>query len=129
MTTGPISVVIADDELLIREALRAVLDAEGDLTVVGDASTVDEAVALIQHHRPEAAVIDVRMPTGGGAEVARRVAGLGTGLVAFSAYDDAGHRKRMREAGVGEYVIKGMPNAEIVAAVRRAVSARAPQVS
>ncbi|WP_236808788.1 response regulator [Amycolatopsis albispora] len=118
-----VSVVIADDELLIREALRAVFEAEGDFTVVGAAATVDEAVALIEHHRPEVAVVDVRMPAGGGAEVARRVAGLGTRLVAFSAYDDAGHRRRMREAGVGEYVLKGMPNAEIVAAVRRAVAA------
>ncbi|MFI6027079.1 response regulator transcription factor [Amycolatopsis magusensis] len=125
MSTEPVRVVIADDESLIREALRAVLEAEADLTVVADAATVDEAVALIGQHRPDVAVIDVRMPTGGGVEVARRLArlGVGTPLVAFSAYDDAGNRKLMRDAGVGEYVIKGMPNAELVSAVRRAVNA------
>lgn len=117
---GRITVLLGDDEPMIREALREVLMAEPDLTVVAAATTAAEAVCLAARHTPAVAILDVRMP-GGGVEAARqiRLRSPDTRIMAFSAYGDQGTVEEMRRAGVTEYLLKGLPITEIVAAVRR----------
>ncbi|GLW07173.1 transcriptional regulator [Microtetraspora sp. NBRC 13810] len=124
MTETPgrvVTVLIGDDEPLIREVLREVLQAEPDLDVVAVARDAEEAIELAGRHAPAIAILDVRMPAGGGAHAARgiRRRSPGTRIMAFSAYGDAGSVDQMRLAGVTEYLLKGLPNADIVAAVRR----------
>ncbi len=67
-------------------------------------------------------MLDVRMPGGGGPRAARRILAHAprTRILAFSAYDDSGTVAEMMSAGIVEYLLKGAPNTEIVAAVRRA---------
>lgn len=117
----PVGVLISDDDPMIREALREVIDAEPDLAVVAVARDVDEAIALAERHAPAVAVLDVRMPGGGGGRAARgiRERSPGTRILAFSAYAGARAVGEMRRAGVTEYLVKGAPNAEIVATIRR----------
>jgi DNA-binding NarL/FixJ family response regulator len=114
-------VLISDDDVMIREVLKDVLDAESDIAVVAVAADVDEAIRLAEHHRPAVAVLDVRMPGGGGARAAREIARLspGTAILAFSAYADRASIAGLAAAGVTEYLVKGAPNATIIDAVRR----------
>lgn len=121
----PVRVLVADDDPMIRLALSEVLAAEADLQVVAIAEDAVQAVALAEAHGPDVAVLDVRMPGGGGTHAAReiRVRSPRTQLLAFSAYDDSGTVDELKRLGVREYLIKGVTNAEIVAAVRRAGAA------
>ncbi|GAA1339891.1 response regulator [Saccharothrix algeriensis] len=114
-------VLICDDDPMIAEALHDVLTAEPDLAVVAVARTAGDAIALAERHSPDVVVLDLRMPGGGGLRVARE---LGrrcpqARVVAFSAHADPAAVAGMRRAGVTEYLVKGVPNAVIVDAVRR----------
>lgn len=128
MTYGervPVRVLVADDDPMIRLALSEVLAAETDLQVVAVAEDALQAIALAEVHDPDVAVLDVRMPGGGGTHAAREIRARSprTQLLAFSAYDDSGTVDELKRLGVREYLIKGVTNAEIVAAVRRAGAA------
>ncbi|WP_239154798.1 response regulator transcription factor [Amycolatopsis sp. FDAARGOS 1241] len=119
--SGPLRVVISDDDAMIRDALREVLDEQPDIEVVAVGRDADEAITLAEHHRPAVAVLDVRMPGGGGARAAEEIVARcpGTAVLAFSAYSDRASMTAMETAGAVEYLTKGVPNREIVAAVRR----------
>ncbi|HEX3589013.1 MAG TPA: response regulator transcription factor [Pseudonocardiaceae bacterium] len=106
---------------MIRDAPRDMFQAEPDLEVVAVARDADEAIALAEAHLPVVAVMDVRMPGGGGARATReiRVRSPRTQLLAFSAYSDAAAMAEMLHVGAREYLVKGAPNDEILAAVRR----------
>ncbi|MGB3438301.1 MAG: response regulator transcription factor [Actinophytocola sp.] len=121
----PLRVLVADDDPMIRLALSEVLAAETDLQVVAIAEDAVQAVDLAVTHSPDVAVLDVRMPGGGGSHAAReiRLHSPRTQLLAFSAYDDSGTVDELKRLGVREYLVKGVTNAEIVAAVRRAGAA------
>ena len=114
-------VLIADDNPAIGEALRALLETEPDIDVLAVAADADEAIDLAHRHCPSVVVLDVRIPGGGGVRVARELRGLAPSmkLMAFSAHGDASSIAQMSSAGVTEYLVKGTPNAEIVAAIRR----------
>ena len=120
--TTRLRVLISDDDPMIRDALREVLESEPDIDVVGVAGDADEAIALAVEHVPAVVVLDVRMPGGGGPRAAREILNRAprTRILAFSAYDDSGTVAEMMRAGIVEYLLKGAPNTEIVAAVRRA---------
>ncbi|MEU4548344.1 response regulator [Nonomuraea dietziae] len=121
-----LTVLIGDDEPMIREALSEVLGAEPDLDVVAVACDAEESIALAVRHEPAVAILDMRMP-GGGAHAAReiRIRSPRTRIMAFSAYGDARSVEEMGRAGVTEYVLKGVPNRDIVAAVRRVAAGAA----
>ncbi|MEU0881976.1 response regulator transcription factor [Lentzea sp. NPDC005914] len=114
-------ILIADDDPLIRDVLRDVLDDEPDMEVVAVASDAREAAELAERHAPAVVVLDVRMPSGGGARAATDILqrAPGTRILAFSAYTDPGAVDEMRRAGVTVYLAKGVRNTELVAAVRQ----------
>lgn len=115
-----VSVLIVDDEPVIREALRALLELEPDMHVVGVATDAQEAIALAQELAPTVTVLDVRMPGGGGEQVAHelRRRAPGTKLLAFSAFGDRDSITLMRSLGVSAYLVKGASNADILATIR-----------
>jgi DNA-binding NarL/FixJ family response regulator len=116
-----LSVLISDDDVMIRDVLKEVLESEDGIAVVAVAGDADEAIRLAERHRPAVAVLDVRMPGGGGARAAREIARCspGTAILAFSAYADRASIAGLAAAGVTEYLVKGAPNSAIVEAVRR----------
>ena len=69
-----IRVLIAEDQSLVRGALRALLDLEEDLEVVAEVGRGDEVVAAAREHRPDVALLDIEMPGGDGIEAARALA-------------------------------------------------------
>lgn len=125
-----IRVLICDDDPMIREALEEVLEAAPDIIVVAVAADTDEAIALAERHGPTVAVLDIRMPGGGGPRVARELRERlpDIGLLAFSAYGDVQAVEDMRRAGVRDHLLKGVRNPEILAAVRRVAGVDAPPV-
>jgi signal transduction histidine kinase len=118
-----IRVVIAEDEPAVRDALADLVDSAPDMQVVGVASDADEAIELSLAARPDIALLDVKMPGGGGPRAAReiRAGSPETRVIALSAYDDRGTVVDMLRAGVAGYVVKGVPGTEIVDSLRRAV--------
>jgi DNA-binding NarL/FixJ family response regulator len=118
-------VLVADDDPMLRMALSEVIEAETDLHVIAAASDAEEAADLAERHSPDVAVIDVRMPRGGGSHATReiRTRSPRTQVLAFSAYDDSGAAEELKRLGAREFLVKGITNAEIIAAVRRAGAA------
>ncbi|PRY65992.1 LuxR family two component transcriptional regulator [Glaciihabitans tibetensis] len=114
------TVLIVDDHSIFRSGLRADLDA--GLTVLGEAATVDEAVALVDALRPEVVLLDVHLPGGsggGGAEVLRRSAALleHVRFLALSVSDSAEDVVGVIRAGARGYITKGSSGAEVSNAV------------
>jgi DNA-binding NarL/FixJ family response regulator len=118
-----IRVLIADDDEGVRETLARVMGGEDDLDVVGVAEDADQAVDLAQMRTPDVALLDVRMPKGGGKRAAAGIALVSprTAVIAFSAHDDASSIADMFEGGVGEYVLKDGPVDALLDTIRRQV--------
>jgi EAL domain-containing protein (putative c-di-GMP-specific phosphodiesterase class I) len=111
-----IRVVIADDENELRVALSDLLSHEDDVELVGTAADADEAIAVSIDHRPDVALLDVKMPAGGGPRAAREILSRcpGTRVIALSAHEDRRTILEMLRAGAVGYLIKGARGAEIV---------------
>jgi DNA-binding NarL/FixJ family response regulator len=112
-------VVIVDDHHLFRSGVRAELGEE--LQVVGDAGTVEDAVALIRERRPDVVLLDVHMPDGGGVEVIARLSEdcQDVRFLALSVSDAAEDVIAVIRAGARGYVTKTISAAELAEAVRR----------
>ncbi|WP_309116890.1 response regulator transcription factor [Saccharothrix sp.] len=122
-----IRVVLADDEAVVRLGVRAVLAAAEDVEVVAEAGTGRAAVELVREHKPDVAVLDIRMPELDGLDAAAEIRELGTGtacLILTTFADDA-YISRALSEGTSGFVLKtGDPN-DIIAGVRAAATGAA----
>jgi DNA-binding NarL/FixJ family response regulator len=119
---GPVDVVLVDDHLMFRTGVRACLDAR--VRVVGEAASVDEAIASVRRYRPPVVLLDVHLPGGdggGGAEVIRGCADLlaGTRFLALSVSDSAEDVVAVIRAGARGYVTKAISGTDLSDAVLR----------
>jgi DNA-binding NarL/FixJ family response regulator len=114
-----ISVVIADDDPLVRMALRTVLEVEDDITIVGDAADGEQAVAVVATRRPDVVMLDVRMPVLDGLEAARLIAAqTSTRVIMLTTFDlDEYVYAAMREGASG-FLLKDTSPERLAAAVR-----------
>ncbi|HSD02040.1 MAG TPA: response regulator transcription factor [Gaiellales bacterium] len=121
----PIRVLIADDEPLLLEALGEVIDSSPHFEIVATAANAADATRLAGDLRPQVALLDVRMPDGGGIAAAKgiRTTSPATRVVALSAYEDEARVRAMRGAGAVDYVVKGSPAAAILGALLKAADA------
>ncbi|PVE79413.1 response regulator [Microbacterium testaceum] len=130
-----IRVVIADDHPVVRAGVRALLDAEDDIVVVGEAATPDEAVALAETHAPELVLMDLQFgDRASGTEATRRVRALAAPpyVLVLTNYDTDGDILGAVEAGASGYLLKDAPPDELLAGVRAAAagqSALAPAIA
>ncbi|MGZ4146869.1 MAG: EAL domain-containing protein [Actinomycetota bacterium] len=122
MSVQQIRVLIADDEPEVRGALAELIGAEDGLNIVATAGDADEAAQLASSTSPDVALVDVKMPNGGGPRAAREILRLSpqTRVLALSAYEDRDTVLTMLGAGAVGYLVKGTPPEEIVAAIGRA---------
>lgn len=122
MEGGPIRVLIADDEAVLRSALADLIGSDYDFDLVATAKDADEAIALAEQTTPDVALVDVRMPGGGGLRVAEELRARlpGTRVLAHTAVDDRATVVRMLQGGAVGYLVKGTQPAEILSAIRRA---------
>jgi DNA-binding NarL/FixJ family response regulator len=116
-----IKVLIAEDHTLVREGTREILEHAPDLSVVAEAERGDQALALMRRLTPDVALVDLRLPGLSGIEAARQAAeaGLATRVVILSAFDDEEYVAAALDAGAAGYLLKTIPSAELLEAVRR----------
>lgn len=125
--TSPVQVLIADDEPPLREAICELIADDPGCVVVGQAGNAEDALGLIAEHSPDVALVDVKMPLGGGLRVAQDVqlSGARTRVIALSAYADRGTVTKLLRAGAVGYLVKGASSAEIIEAIHRAARGQA----
>src|SRR5579864_8250518 len=82
MSENPIAIVIADDHAVLRESLTALLQSQPDFEVVGAAADGEDALRLVQQHRPQVLVLDLFMPQSDGFEVLRTLERAGSRVAA-----------------------------------------------
>ncbi len=116
-----VRVVIAEDEAIIRLDLRELLEEQG-YEVVGETGRGDEAVALVRQHRPDLAILDIRMPVMDGLAAAREI---GTGgqaaVLILTAFSQRNLIEEARDAGALAYLVKPFTQAELVPAIEVAL--------
>lgn len=120
MVAAAITVFLLDDHEVVRQGVRSVLEASGEIVVVGEASTASEALDRLPALRPQVAVLDVRIPDGTGVEVCREVrSSLGTACLMLTSYSDDEALFEAIMAGAAGYVLKQVRGNELVDAVKR----------
>ena len=130
-----IAVFLADDHAVVRDGLRALLEAQADITVVGDAADGRQTVRQVQRLRPDVVVMDVAMPELNGIEATRQIGETcpGVRVIILSMHATAEHVYRAFQAGAQGYLLKDSAGQEVaeavraVAAGRRYVSRRLPR--
>jgi DNA-binding NarL/FixJ family response regulator len=118
--TAPIRVIIAEDHAVVREGTRQLLEREPDLQVVGEAADGAEAVALVEALHPDVVIMDISMPVMTGIEATKRIKAIrpNTAILILTAYDDDQYVFALLAAGAAGYLLKDVPSAEVVRAVR-----------
>ena len=128
------TVLLVDDHPVVREGLRGMLNAESDLTVVGEAGSGAEGVAMTQSLRPDVVLMDLRMPDVDGVTATERIlaASPQTRILVLTTYESDTDILRAVEAGAADYLLKDASRAELAAAVRDAARGKtvlAPSVA
>jgi len=115
-----IRVLIAEDHNLVRQGIRALLEQNGDVQVIAEASTGQEAVELTQSHQPDVVVMDLSMPRMDGAQAAERILdmNLPTQVIILSMHSDTTMVQQLLRRGVKGYLLKSAVTEELMLAVR-----------
>lgn len=121
-TSGPIRIVVVEDHTVVREGTAELLQRDPDLSVVGQAASGEDAVALLCDLRPDVALVDVELPGMNGIALARVVAERApeVRVLILSAYDDYAYVMGALDAGVAGYLLKTTSAREVCNAVRTA---------
>jgi DNA-binding NarL/FixJ family response regulator len=115
-----ISVLLAEDHVVVRQGLRSLLSAEADIEVVGEAGNGRQAVKMAQELCPDVVVMDIAMPLLNGLEATSQIVGDGvpTRVLILSSYADDEYVHQLTEAGASGYLIKQSAASELIKAVR-----------
>jgi DNA-binding NarL/FixJ family response regulator len=123
---SPIRILLADDHAVVRRGIRAVLEVEPDLPVVGEAADGREVAPLVERLRPDVLIVDVMLPGRGGLEVTREVRERfpQTRVVVLSMYANESFVEEALRHGASGYVVKEAGATDLVQAIRAAVTGR-----
>jgi len=117
-----IRVLLADDQALIRAGFRVLVEAAGDIEVVGEAVNGEQAVALARAERPDVILMDIRMPEVDGLEATRRIAAdgdlAGVRVVILTTFETDEYVYQALRAGAGGFLVKDAEPEELIHAVR-----------
>ncbi|GAB3069077.1 response regulator transcription factor [Intrasporangium mesophilum] len=137
MSAAPatVRVVLVDDHPVVRAGLRALVEGQDDLTVVGEASDLDGALRVVQQERPDVVLMDLNLGAGaGGAEVTARLRALPDppDILVLTTYDTEADVLRALDAGAVGYLLKDAPPDQLFAGIRstaRGETVLAPSVA
>ena len=120
---GPIDVLVADDQELVRAGFAMIIDGQPDLRVVAEAADGVAAVAAARQHRPDVALLDIRMPRMDGIAAAAAIcAGTATRVVMLTTFDDDEYVFDALRAGASGFLLKDVRRDDLVHAVRVVVA-------
>jgi len=116
-----IRVAIVEDHPVVRRGLRALLSGQPDMTVVGEAASAADAVALLGRERADVVVLDLRLPDASGTDGIATIlaARPGSRILVLSSYGRTGDVRSALDAGAAGYVVKDAADEEVVGAIRR----------
>ncbi len=117
-----IKVLLADDHTVVRQGLRALLAAEEDMDIVGEAENGRQAIQLCRKLSPDVAVVDIAMPVLNGLEATRQITRSvpGTKVLILSSYSDDEYVQQLTEAGAAGYLVKQTAANDLIKAIREA---------
>ena len=129
-----IHVILADDHAVVRKGIRQFLEEAGDIEVIAEADDGAAALRLVEAHRPDVAVLDIRMPEVTGVEATRRIKERfpQVRVLILTSYDDDPYVFALLQAGADGYVLKTASGDELVRAVRtvyQGESALSPEIA
>jgi two-component system response regulator NreC len=115
-----VEILLADDHGVLRAGLRALLNSEDDLVVVGEAASGEESLRLAADLRPDVVLLDLNMPGPGGIEITRRLRGVvpETRVLVLTVYEDEVLLRKAIEVGASGYIIKRAVESELINAIR-----------
>src|SRR5688572_23461812 len=115
-----ITVVLADDHTVLRDGLRYLLEAAGDIEIISTASNGQEAVEQATIHCPDVILMDISMPVMNGIEATRKIREVctNTKVAILSMHHTSEYVQRAMQAGAHGYVLKDSAGVEVIAAVR-----------
>jgi two-component system response regulator NreC len=121
---GPLRVVLADDHVTVRHGLRLLLDAQPDLTVVGEADDGRATLQRVQELDPDVVVMDISMPGMSGLSATRvlKEARPRVAIVVLTRHADDAYLHEMLRAGAAAFVLKQSPSTELIQAIRAAAA-------
>jgi DNA-binding NarL/FixJ family response regulator len=116
----PISILLADDQELLRMGFRLVLEAQPDLEVAGEAGDGEQAVELVSELEPDIVLMDVRMPRMDGVEATRRIVAQGgrSRVIILTTFDLDEYAYSALRAGASGFLLKDAPPADLLSAIR-----------
>lgn len=116
----PITIVIADDHMLLRQGIKNVLELEADIKVVGEAADGEEALKVTQECKPDVLLLDINMPRLNGLEVTKqlRMSPAKTKVIVLTINDDETYVMEIIKAGAAGYLLKDIEPGMLVQAIR-----------
>jgi len=121
-----VGIVLVDDHAIVRQGLRSILERERDLRIVGEASTADEAMAVVERTRPAVVLLDLKLSTGADSQGLELCSRLTTrypslGVLVLTTFLDDNLVAQAIHRGARGYVIKDVDTTELVRAIRAVV--------
>jgi two-component system, NarL family, response regulator DesR len=119
-----IRVLLAEDQLMVRGALAALLSLEKDMEVVAEAARGDEVVPIALQARPDVALVDIEMPGGGGLDAAKALRERlpSCRIVILTTFGRSGYLRRAMESGAAGFLLKDAKASELATAIRRVMA-------
>jgi DNA-binding NarL/FixJ family response regulator len=116
----PIRILLADDHTVVRDGLRALLEKQPDMEVVGEAADGRDSIRLAEEQKPDVVFMDIAMPVMNGIEATRRIvtANPATAVVILSMHQDESYVLRALKAGAKGYLLKDSLRSDVIEAVR-----------
>lgn len=114
------TIILVDDHSLVRDGIRALLESEQDLKVIGEGADGTEAIILVQEKKPDVLIVDIRMPKMTGIEVVKKLNALNLGVkcIILSMHDSEEYILQSVAAGAKGYLLKDTGKAEFIKAIR-----------
>lgn len=126
MLPREIHILLADDHALVRQGLRALLEAEEKFKVVGEAGEGLEAIAMVEQLKPDVVILDLMMPILNGLEATRQLSKQypHTKIIILSMYDDEGFVLEALRNGASGYVLKDSTSDDLILAIYEVIAGR-----